>query len=134
LVFALLGLVMIWSIFYQFISIFSPRATLTTGSSNLRFGGILDLNWSFTMPQLVKNLEFWLDLDDDDKEATSYSVCVYAVPEKSLAGRGQTSIKLPETSPRPYIQSRKIGYILTMKAKIKYLPDIDQDFRLELSE
>ena len=149
LVFALLGLVMIWSIFYQFLFLFSPRATLTTSSNNFRFGGRVDLNWSFTMPQLVKKLEFWLDLDEDEKEAKSSDegVCVYMTAERTVTGSGQVSIQLPETSPRgqtsfqlpenspkPYIQSRKINYVLKVKAEIKYLPDIDQDFRLELSE
>lgn len=148
-IFALIGLMMLWSIFYQFIWLFSPRATLTTGSDDLRFGGRLDLNWSFTMPQLVKKLEFWLDLDEDEKEAKSSDegVCVYMTEERSVAGRGQISLQLPETSPRgqtsfrlpenspkPYIQSRKINYVLKLKAVIKYLPDVDQDYRLQLSE
>ena len=149
LIFALLGLVMIWSIFYQFLWLFSPRVTLTTSSDNLRFGGRVDLNWSFTMPQLVKKLEFWLDLEEDEKEAKSSDVgqCVYMTEDRSQAGsgqvsfqlpetspRGQTSFQLPEASPKPYIQTRKIQYILKVKAEIKYLPDLDQDFRLELSE
>jgi len=148
-VFAFLGLVMIWSIFYQFVSIFSPRATLTTGSDNLRFGGRVDVNWSFTMPQLVQKLEFWLDLDEDEKEAKSSDegICVYMTEDRSLTGQGQASFelpetsahgqmsaRLPETSPRPYIQTRKINYVLTLKAKIKYLPDVNQDYRLQVSE
>lgn len=149
LIFALLGLVMIWSIFYQFLWLFSPRVTLTTSSDNLRFGGRVDLNWSFTMPQLVKKLEFWLDLEEDEKEAKSSDVgqCVYMTEDKSQAGNGQvsfqlpetsphgqTSFRLPENSPKPYIHSRKIHYILKVKAVIKYLPDIDQDYLLLLSE
>src|SRR5262245_29053402 len=121
-IFALIGLVMLWSIFYQFISLFSPRATLTTGSNNLRFGGILDLNWSFTMPQLVQKLEFWLD--HEEAESSEKSICIYKVTESSMAGRGQASIHLPEN------ESYKRNYILTLKAKIKYLPDIDQDYSL----
>jgi hypothetical protein len=124
-VFALIGLLMIYSIGYQFILLFSPRATLTIGSNNLRFGGILDLNWSFTMPQLVQNLEFWLDVDDPESDAKS--VCIYNVSESSMAGRGQASIKLPEKG------SYKRNYILNLKAKIKYLPDIDQEYPLEVN-
>jgi len=125
-IFAFIGLVMLWSIVFQFISLFSPRATLTSGSNNLRFGGILDLNWSFTMPQLVKKLEFWLD--HEDAEASEKSICVYTAPESSMAGRGQAAIRLPERA------SYKRNYILTLKAKIKYLPDIDQDYQLLISE
>ena len=134
-IFALLGLLMIYSIFYQFVSLFSPRATLTTSSNNFRFGGRIDLNWSFTMPQLVRKVEFWLDLDEDEKEAKSsdVGVCVCNVSESSLVARGQTSFQLPEQSPRQYITSRKINYVLKLKAKIKYLPDIDQDYPLSIS-
>lgn len=135
-VFALLGLVMIWSIFYQFVLLFGPRATITINSNNLRFGGRFDLSWSFTMPQLIKTLEFWLDLDEDEKEAKSSDdgICVYAVDKSAEAARGQISIPLPENSPKPFITSRKITYILKIKAKVKYLPDIDQDYPLLLSE
>jgi hypothetical protein len=136
LIFALLGLMMLWSIFYQFIFLFSPRATLTTGSDNLRFGGRLDLNWSFTMPQLVRKLEFWLDLDEDEKDAKSSDegVCVFRTEEPALAGRGQVSLQLPDATPNPHIQTRKINYVLKLKAVIKYLPDVDQDYRVQLSE
>ena len=134
-IFALLGLVMIWSIFYQFILLFGPRASLTINSNNLRFGGRIDLNWSFTMPQLIKTLEFWLDLDEDEKEAKSSEngICLLAVDKSTQAAGGQISIQLPESSPKPYIQSRKITYILKLKAEVKYLPDIDQDYPLLLS-
>jgi hypothetical protein len=134
-IFALIGLVMIYSIFYQFIALFGPRASLTIGSNNLRFGGRMDLNWSFTMPQLIQKLEFWLDLDEDEKEAKSsdHGVCVYAVAGSSLAGRGQASIQLPENSPRPYIQSRKLNYVLKLKAIVKYLPDLDVDYPIDIS-
>jgi hypothetical protein len=134
-IFAFIGLVMIYSIFYQFIALFGPRASLTIGSNNLRFGGRIDLNWSFTMPQLIQNLEFWLDLEEDEKEAKSsdQGVCAYAVAGSSLAGGGQASIQLPENSPRPYIQTRKINYVLKLKAKVKYLPDLDVDYPIEIS-
>ena len=134
-IFALLGLMMIYSIFYQFIALFGPRATLTIGSNNLRFGGRIDLNWSFTMPQLVKKLEFWLDLDEDEKEAKSsdHGVCVYNAEDSSLSGSGQVSIQLPENSPKIYIQSRKISYVLKLKAKVKFLPDLDVDYPIEIS-
>jgi hypothetical protein len=149
LIFALIGLVMIWSIFYQFLWLFSPRLTLTANSNNFRFGGRFDLNWSFTMPQLVKKLEFWLDLEEDEKEAKSSDIgeCVYMTEDRSQTGSGQITFQLPETSPRgqativlpenspkPFITSRKIHYVLKVKAEIKYLPDIDQDFVLLLSE
>jgi hypothetical protein len=149
LVFALIGLMMLWSIFYQFLWLFSPRVTLTTNSNNFRFGGRFDLNWSFTMPQLVKKIEFWLDLDEDEKEAKSSDegVCVFMTEDRSQTGSGQITFQLPETSPRgqativlpedspkPYIQTRKIHYVLKVKAVIKFLPDLDQDYSLLLSE
>jgi hypothetical protein len=135
-VFALIGLMMLWSIFYQFILLFGPRPSLTINSNNLRFGGRADINWSFTMPQLIRTLEFWLDLEEDEKEAKSSEdrVCLYAVDKTAEAARGQISIQLPEKSPKPFITSRKITYILKLKANIKYLPDIDQDYLLLLSE
>jgi hypothetical protein len=134
-VFTLLGLVMIWSIFYQFVLLLGPHASLTSSSDNFRFGGRVDLNYSFTMPQLIKKVEFWLDLDEDEKEAKSsdQGMCVY-VADGTVAASGQATIPLPEASPRPYITSRKIHYILKVKAEIKYLPDIDQDYPLPVSE
>ncbi len=134
-IFALIGLLMIYSIFYQFIALLGPRPSLTISSNNLRFGGRVDLNWSFKMPQLIQNLEFWLDLEEDEKEAKSsdHGDCVYSVAGSSLAGSGQASIQLPENTPRPYIQSRKINYVLKLKAKVKYLPDLDVDYPIDIS-
>jgi hypothetical protein len=123
-IFALLGIIMIWSILYQFISLFGPRVTLTTGSNNLRFGGILDLNWSFTMPQLIKKLEFWLELDDDEKDA----VCIYRATDNFMAARGQASIQLPEK------RAFKRNYTLSLKAAVKYFPNVDQDYFLEIAD
>jgi hypothetical protein len=135
LVFALIGLVMIWSIFYQTVLLLGPRVTISTGSNNFRFGGMFDINWSFTMPQLIQKVEFWLEPEGDDKEAHSYNhaVCVYIGWDNLHSAQGQHSIQLPENSPRPYITSRKINYVLTLKATIKYFPDLEIDYPIDIS-
>ncbi len=134
-VFGLIGLFLIYASGYQLISLFGPRPKVSTSSNQLRFGGRVDLDWAFTMPHLVQNLEIWLEPDEEEQEASTRNqkACVYSVSDNLSAGRGQASIQLPEKSARPYIQSRKINYLLQLKARVKYLPDVDMEYSLEIS-
>ena len=46
--FVLIGLLLIWSVFHQFLALFNPRPRLALSSRSIPLGGSASLDWSFS--------------------------------------------------------------------------------------
>ncbi len=138
--FVLVGALLVFFIFYQFLAVFNPQVALTLGASNLRLGDTLELSWQTRgNVSRLKQLQIILSAKEEAsyRRGTDTHTERHTFYEQTLAqsqgqgniSRGSVSMLIPADSMHTFSgNSNKIIWSLKVKGEIPKWPDVDDEY------
>ena len=138
--FVLVGLLMIWGLFHQFLALFNPRPRLTLSSRSIPLGGSAALDWSFSgAAGRIEKLRIFVEGREEcqyrrgtdvhtDKE-TFATIEVLDVPGLARGASGNATLRIPADTMHSFTASHnKVVWTLKLRGEIRSWPDVVDEF------
>lgn len=140
--FVLIGLLLIWGVFHQFLALFNPRPRLSLSSRSIPLGGSATLDWSFSgAASRIGKLRIFVEGREEcryrrgtdthtDKEVFS-TIEVLDSPGLSAGASGNARLSIPSETMHSFTApNNKVVWSLKLKGEIRSWPDVDEEFEL----
>lgn len=140
--FVLVGLLMIWGLFHQFLALFNPRPRLSLSSRSIPLGGSAAVDWSFSgAAGRIEKLRIFVEGREEcqyrrgtdvhtDKE-TFVTIEIVEVPGLARGASGSATLRIPADTMHSFTASHnKIVWTLKLQGKIRSWPDVAEEFEI----
>lgn len=142
--FVLIGLVLIYSVFYAFMQLFNPKSILTLSNSMVKPGETVTLKWKFAgSAERMDSLKITLEGREEatysrgtssytDKEVFS-TVSLFESRSKSQIRQGSVQIKIPLDAMPSFASSHnRIIWTLKVQGEIPKWPDVNDEYPITI--
>lgn len=138
--FVLVGLLLIWGIFYSFVALFSPRPTLTLDHARIPLGGTARLSWRFAgNPSTIRQLRVTLlgeehatyrrGTDTHTDKQRFFKEVLYETCDPLEIPEGDAEIRIPDDAMHSFESgNNKITWEVHLDGEIPLRPDVDAEF------
>lgn len=143
--FALIGLLLIYGVFYQFLVLFNPRPVLQLSSGLISPGDSIDIAWRWngrvsvlsSVKMVLKGTEeatYRRGTTTQTDRSTFLELEIVNTTEAYQMKEGRARIRIPDDTMHSFESSHnKIVWTLHVGGDIKRWPDVNQDFTLRVS-
>jgi hypothetical protein len=140
--FVLVGLLMVWGVFHQFLALFNPRPRVLLSSRSIPLGGSASVDWSFSgaagrIAKLRISVEGREECryrrgTDVHTDKDTFATIVVAETSGAAAGAsGQATFRIPADTMHSWAASNnKVVWTLKLVGEIPSWPDVAEEFDL----
>ena len=142
--FVLVGLLLIFGVFYSFLAAFNPRPSLTLSSNAVPLGGSATLSWTFTgSVSRLSGMKVFLEGAEEaryrrgksshtDREVFA-KIPVYESPG-GVAASGNAEVRIPADTMHSFSGgSNRIVWTLKLSGEIPRWPDVTESVEIEVT-
>ena len=142
--FVLVGLLMIWGLFHQFLALFNPRPRLTLSSRSIPLGGSAAIDWSFSgAAGRIEKLRIFVEGREEcryrrgtdvhtDKE-TFATIDIVDAAVLAGAASGSATLRIPADTMHSFTASNnKVFWTLKLQGEIRSWPDVVEEFDIAI--
>ena len=140
--FVLVGLLMIWGLFHQFLALFNPRPRLMLSPRSIPLGGSAAIDWSFSgAAGRIEKLRIFVEGREEcqyrrgtdvhtDKE-TFATIEIVEVPGLARGASGSATLRIPADTMHSFTASHnKVVWTLKLQGEIRSWPDVVEEFEI----
>ncbi|MFN2385333.1 MAG: DUF3592 domain-containing protein [Thermoanaerobaculia bacterium] len=142
--FVVVGLLMTWSLFHQYLALFNPRPRVTLSTRSIPLGGSAAVDWSFSgaasriakLRILVEGREecrYRRGTDVHTDRETFATIEIVEVSGPAAGAPGHAALRIPADTMHSWTASNnKVVWTLKLRGEIPSWPDIAEEFDLSI--
>jgi hypothetical protein len=143
--FQIIGLLIAWGMIHAFLSLFTPRPTLTLARDRAQLGHALDMQWRlsgatsriqmFRISLIgTEEARFRRGTDTVTDTHEFYRAIVVETSDRGRIETGMVAVTLPRDSvPSLVADNNKIIWALEIKGDVRWWPDVDDKFEIQVT-